>query len=267
MSRLPQELIDLIIDHVHDRESLKSCSLVCSQWSSRSRKYLFVQVDFTSIRDLQRWCTRIRSGPSGLSSLVESLSLTEYYPSSTLPSPSWLHPPILSNASSHFQSFSGLRALWILRWRMSTDRVLSMLHSFGSSLGNVTQLTLGHITAHPSTLAMFVSHFPRLDDLFISADDLRHGTGGLDRGFHVDIVPTHPCGKFSTSGVFMLFQPPKAIFEGIILLEPRFRQVSLAHVSYYAWRDYWPLAEACGGSLEELHILADVTGERTRLDL
>ena len=47
MPELPQELIDRIIDHVDDTTSLKACSLVCSQWSPRSRKHLFVQVEFT----------------------------------------------------------------------------------------------------------------------------------------------------------------------------------------------------------------------------
>ena len=47
----------------------------------------------------------------------------------------------------------------------------------------------------------------------------------------------------------------------IALLKPRFHLVSLAYVSYGAWRDYWPVVEACGGSLEELYILADATSE------
>ena len=76
---------------------------------------------------------------------------------------------------------------------------------------------------------------------------------------HCDIVPTHPRGDFSASGVLTLFQAPKELFDGITLLEPRLRRVSLAHVSYNAWRDYLPLAEACAGSAEELHILATGT--------
>ena len=115
MSELPQELIDHIIDYVDDRKSLEACSLVSSQWSARSQKHLFVRVDFSSTRDLQRWCARIRPGPSGLSSFVEELSISEYHHSCTLPSPSWLHSSILSSAASHFRSFSALRVLEITR--------------------------------------------------------------------------------------------------------------------------------------------------------
>ena len=266
MPRLPQELIDHIIDYIHDRKSLKACSLVSSQWSLRTRKHLFAQIEFTSMRDLQRWCARIRPGPSGLSPFVEDLTLSEYHSTTTSPSPSWLHSSILINAATHFRSFSALRALEVQRWCMSTDRTSSMLRSFDSSLQNVTRLTLRNVIIYSSTLAVFVSNFPRLNDLSISAAGFRpstrrNGTGDSHRGSHTDIVPTYPRGEFSASGVSILFQAPKEIFAGITLLEPRFHRVTLAYVSYNAWRDYWPLVEACAGSLEELRILANATGE------
>jgi len=253
MSGLPQELIDHIIDQAHDRESLKACSLVCSQWSARSRKHLFVRVEFAFIRDLQEWCARIRPGTSGLSSLVEDLSIAEHCRSPTLFSPSWLRQSTISDAASHLQSFSGLRALEIWTWEMSTDQVSTMLHSFGSSLQNVTRLSLCYVIVHPSTFAMFVGHFPRLNDLFIDPLGSLDDTGDSYRGFHVDIVPTYPRGEFSTS--HHPDQLPKGVFEVITLLEPRFHRVSLKGVNCGAWRDYWPVIEACAGSLEELHIL------------
>jgi hypothetical protein len=60
--------------------------------------------------------------------------------------------------------------------------------------------------------------------------------------------------------VFFRYCPERRdIFEGINLLEPRFRRVTIAH--YKRWLDYWPLLEACAESLEELHISATTTGE------
>ena len=269
MSGLPQELIDHIIDHVNDRETLKACSLVCSQWSPRSRKYLFAHVDFT-LGDLQLWCARIRPGPSGPSSLVEVLTISEYCPSSTSFSPIWIRSSILTDAASHFRSFSALRALEVCRWpSMNADCTLSMLQSFGSSLENVTRLTMEEVTIHPSILAMFVGHFPSLDDLSISVIKILRTLEGADDlypGFRGEIIPTHPRGKFSVSSL-LGYQVPKGVFEAIVLLEPRFHQVSLANVGYYAWRDYWPLVEACAESLEELRILANVIGEWIRLNL
>jgi len=270
ISGLPQELTDHIIDHIDDRKSLKACSLVCSQWSPRSRKHLFVRLQFTDKRDLQHWCARIRPGPSGASSLVEDLTLLEYYPSTTAPppSPTRLCPSFFTDAASHFQSFSALQALNVLKWRMTTDCVLSMLHSFGSSLENVTRLTLSGVYVRPSTLAMFVGHFPCLD---ITASDISgtlDGTNAVDSSpwAYVSGLPTYTRGRSGAPHIPKC-QVPKGVFETITLLKPRFNRVILAYVSYTAWRDYWPLIEACAGSLEELRIFADATGEWTHIDL
>jgi len=266
MSGLPQELIDHIIDHVDDRDSLKACSLVCRQWSARSRKHLFVEVDFTSVGNLRLWCARIRPGPSGPSSLVETLVLSGFDFSSTSLSTSGLHQSTLSNAISHLQSFSALRVLMIWEWRMMADRVSSMLHSFGPCLENVTRLTLGQIIIHPEILAMFISHFPRLDDLSISTIGLPRALGRArdpHREPHIRIVQTRPRGKFHASGI-PACRVPKKVFEAITFLEPQFQRITLTHVNYDAWRDYWPLLEACAESLEELHILANWTGECQR---
>jgi len=195
MSGLPQEFIDRIIDHIRDRKSLKACSLVSSRWSPRSQKHLFVRIEFASIRYLQRWCACIRPRPSGISSLVERLTLSEDQLSFALPSPSWLHSSILTNATPHFQSFSALRALEIRRWRMTTHRISLVIHSFGSSLENVTRLTLKDVTVRPSTLTMFISHFSCLGDLSISVINpprTLEGTGDSHRGLRGEIVPTHP---------------------------------------------------------------------------
>jgi len=269
MSRLPQELIDHIIDYVDDRDSLKACSLVCIQWSARSRKHLFVQVDFISVRNLRRWCACIRPGSSGPSSLVKTLVLSGFYPSSMSFSTSELNPSALSNAIFHLQSFSALRVLTIWEWCMTTDHVSSMLHSFGPSLENVTRLTLGQIVIHPAILTMFISHFPRLDDLSISTIGLPKALDLVCDPHHepdIGIFSTHPRGKFHASGI-PTCRVPKKVFEAIAILEPRFHRVTLTHINYDTWRDYWPLVEACAESLEELHILASVAGEWTHLGL
>jgi len=151
---------------------------------------------------------------------------------------------------------------------MTTDLISLVIHSLGSSIKNVTRLKLGNVTVHPSTLTMFIGHFPHLDDLSISVVGLPmtlEGTGDSHRDFLGEIITTHPRGKFSASGI-PVYQVPK-IFKAITLLEPRFHRVTLDFDSYGSWRIYWPLIGACAGSLEELQILTDATGERTHLDL
>jgi len=249
MPELPQELIDAIIDHVYDRRTLKACSLVCSQWSARSRKYLFARVQLSSETDFRRWYARIRPGPSGPSSLVKCLYLAECH---------------LRPRRVQLESFSGLRTLIIRRWKMSIVQASSMLQCLGPLLKNVTRLTLGEIFFHPLTLATFVSHFPRLRDLSIEntctlAEPLE-GTDNSCHWFHDGVVPTYPHREFTASGPSRV-QRPKEILEGIILLEPRFRRISLEYADHHGWRDFWPLIEACGGSLEVLHICVAMGGE------
>ena len=146
---------------------------------------------------------------------------------------------------------------------MSIDEPSLILRSFGSSLENVEYLTLSGIFTHPLDLAMLLSHFPHLNDLSlfdIYSPNMRNGTSDVHRGFHTSIVPTHPCGTFSVS-VPSEYRVSKGVFEAVVLLKPRFRQVSLMDINYGTWREYWPLVEACAGSLEELYILAHATDE------
>ena len=54
--RLPQELLDLIVDILHDDpELLKQCCLVSKSWIPRSRKHLFARVEILRVRDLLWW--------------------------------------------------------------------------------------------------------------------------------------------------------------------------------------------------------------------
>ena len=256
MSGLPQELIDHIIDHIDHEHTLIACALVSSQWSTHSRKRLFARVELYSKECLERWCARIPLGPSGPSPLVKGLSLFDcWHSTSTLPiGEEWIQPSTISGAASHLRSLSGLRELSIMGWNTYVLQASFMLYCVGPLPGNVTRLTLEHIFVYPSTLAMFVSHFPRLDDLSIC--DVRSlGSCSPHHGFHDKIVPTHPRGELNVAGVIG-FRTPKEFFEAIALLEPRFREVTLAHAT---WRDFWPVVEACAGSLEVLHIVATAT--------
>ncbi|KAF9647951.1 hypothetical protein BDM02DRAFT_3065508, partial [Thelephora ganbajun] len=46
-SSLPQEILDLIIDHLRDEpDMLKICCIVSKPWVQRTRKHLFVHIKF-----------------------------------------------------------------------------------------------------------------------------------------------------------------------------------------------------------------------------
>jgi len=54
--RLPAELLDHIVDHLHDTEdALRNCCLVSKSWIPRTRKHLFAEVQFGGPEDLDAW--------------------------------------------------------------------------------------------------------------------------------------------------------------------------------------------------------------------
>ena len=54
--RLPPEVLDYIVDLLHDsRETLRDCCLVSKSWIPRTRTYLFADIKFESPINLEAW--------------------------------------------------------------------------------------------------------------------------------------------------------------------------------------------------------------------
>ena len=54
--RFPAELLDQIVDHLHDTsDALKRCCLVSKSWVPRTRRHLFADVNFRTEKDLRSW--------------------------------------------------------------------------------------------------------------------------------------------------------------------------------------------------------------------
>ena len=55
---LPEELLDLIVDLLHDeRRTLRKCCLVSKSWIPRARKHLFANIELYGAKALQSWKT------------------------------------------------------------------------------------------------------------------------------------------------------------------------------------------------------------------
>ena len=53
---LPQEILDLIVDHLHDeRTTLGVCCLVSSSWIPRARRHLFFRIEFSPESPIELW--------------------------------------------------------------------------------------------------------------------------------------------------------------------------------------------------------------------
>jgi len=57
MRSLPPELLDLIVDLLHDQpDALKACCAVSTSWVRRSRKHLFARIEFSLLKShIERW--------------------------------------------------------------------------------------------------------------------------------------------------------------------------------------------------------------------
>ena len=53
--QLPAELLDHIVDLLHDKISLRNCCLLSKSWIPRARKHLFAHIKFHDVEELQSW--------------------------------------------------------------------------------------------------------------------------------------------------------------------------------------------------------------------
>ena len=188
---IPQDVVELIIDqlalvinacremHPVDRDKcLQATSLVSTAWVNPSQRHLFSTTDFNSGAEVQKWCSRTRPGPYGISRHVRTLRL--WRPS--------LVSDILETAIPHFTSFRNLRELNIggdpyLRRvdinRASPDLLAPIFSSFAGTLKRLqwTQKDTTHETW--KSLYILTDLLPNLMDLDLT-------------GYHYDGLPVLP---------------------------------------------------------------------------
>jgi hypothetical protein len=74
--RLPTEMLDHIVDHLHDTEdALRSCCLVSKSWIPRTRKYLFADIKFPTGANLQSWKTTFPDPSTSPARYADTLSV------------------------------------------------------------------------------------------------------------------------------------------------------------------------------------------------
>ena len=74
---LPAEILDHIVDHLHDAEDeLMSCCLASKSWISRTRAHLFADIEFCAAERLQSWRERFPDPSTSPSCYTRTLSIT-----------------------------------------------------------------------------------------------------------------------------------------------------------------------------------------------
>jgi len=153
--RLPQEIYDLIIDHLHnDKLSLRSCALVSRGWAYRSQVHIFY---FLILRDerLRCWLDTFSPSDQRIHSLTKCLMLT-------LPANS--SPGEFTRFPAYASAFKNLRHLLINgRNSLHVSQQFPCIRWFGHLRNTLKSLELNSVAVNPCIIAAF----PRLE--FLSA--------------------------------------------------------------------------------------------------
>ena len=151
---LPPEILDLIVDHLHDEQTtLKACCLVSKSWIPRTRKHLFAYIRFNSTnRPIQSWKRTFPDPSNSPAHHVSTLSLQGVF-ATRLADP---------GVGPWIRSFNRVGTL-DGRLGCYKDRVsLVQLHGFSPTLKS---LRLGLTNIPLSKVFNLVCSFPLLEDL------------------------------------------------------------------------------------------------------
>lgn len=160
MDGLPAELIDEVLSYFHDHVILRSCSLVCRPWRTRSQLILFKHVSLWNESRLQSWCATIPPSSSGISSFVRTLELGGR----------WIRPEVLEQHITHFTSLGRVRTLDIHDVDLKPFNEITFPRYFGQLGSSVQSLRLESCRSSIDTYLELLKHFTNLEDLFVSSD-------------------------------------------------------------------------------------------------
>ena len=152
--RLPQEICDLIIDHLHnDKPSLRHCALVARGWVYRSQVHVFYSLILGG-KLLRRWFDTFSPSDERIHSFVKILAL---YPSSNF----FANFPRLQEYASAFKNLEHL----LINGRTSPYECYQFpcIRWFGHLKNTLKSLQLENIAVNPHVVA----GFPQLELLVV----------------------------------------------------------------------------------------------------
>jgi len=237
---LPQNVIDNIIDHLHDRPMcLQTCSLVAKSWRVRSQSHLFRRVRWT-IETVLGWCKHISPRSDGPAAHVTGLVVAAL-----------LERKRLGPIKNYFTSFRNVTSLTLQD--LDFDDPLFNPNTvpvyFGHLKPGLTSLTLIHASGSCGRLLSFASFFPHLEHITISCPD--------------DLVPPDPT-------IDLEYRPLRGtlflrghLFHHTDLIKlisrapaPQCHTVRLEHWGNMRVEDFDCILKSCSKSLEILHVSA-----------
>jgi hypothetical protein len=271
-TRLPQELIDSIIDELrNDICSLRTCSLVSKPWVYRSRKYLFATVRLPTCL-LRKWLECIPADPTtplGPHYHARSLSIEPATASAAFCIP--------KTFVDHLSSFTQVSKLAIAssRWEEWTDAFSDsglVAKYFGGFGRSVRKLELTRVYLNMVALEALLDVFPRLEQILIfwpmmvneeakcgevfpRLRERRNVAEDEDLESNLSVVPSYK--KVSSARRWVnsvtLFFPPRELVLGLVSFPLRCRELVLTD-SEYDGDTLNLMLDSTGPTLESLSI-------------
>ena len=171
--RLPQELLDHVVDLLHDkRGALKSCCLVSKSWIPRTRKHLFAHLQLSTPEDLRSWRDTFPDPPNSPACYARNLFIIcpQVATATDVEEGGWIR------AFAHVVHFE------IAIRKMDADeladpRILVPFHGFSPVLESLRI----NFTSFPSSYIFdFINSFPLLEDLSVVSLDRRESYNGFN---------------------------------------------------------------------------------------
>ena len=228
--RLPQELVDYIVDHISDdRSTLFSCTHLSRTWWIAARAHLYRtftvsdSAGFKSVDDLQKM---------GMIPLVHKMVATR-----KINHADFLSPP---KALTRLNTFTHLQEL-DLRYLDVGELVLKLHECCDTLRSNVRSLTLRYPTGSVKRIVCFINLFSKLENLTV---DSINSVFTYDSQLPKIECPPPLTGRLKLSGITeQEFISDLASMQNGV----RFRTVDLRFC-----RDVQEIIDACAGTMERL---------------
>jgi len=164
--RLPPELLDLIVDLSHQRESvLRNCCLISKSWIPRTRKHLFADIRFNTVKKLKSWKRKFPDPSTSPARYAKTLLIV------------CLHAVTAADAEEGgwIRAFSQVGQLEVRRPPGGPAISLVPFHGFSPVMKT---LRLGSTISSSSGIFNLILSFPLLEDLVMVSYDTEFTDNG-----------------------------------------------------------------------------------------
>lgn len=232
---LPPEILDLIVDHLHNEPiALKACCVVSKSWVPRSRRFIFARVEFDSVRSsIGLWTKAFPDPPNSPAHFTRSLRIHSL-------------GVVSANVCTWIRSFFHIEELVVNTFGWGGPYGISPVQLHGLS-PTLKSLHLSRVSTPMSEILDLVCSFPLLEDLSLHSETPES---------HTERWTTPPISPKLT-GSLLLNGENRSIIRGLLGLPDGLRFSSIRVGCYVDDADSKMITELiskCSDTLESLYI-------------